>query len=1052
MEKRKKLMTIVILIVAGLLMISCAQRKSMINGEQVLKSIALAEVGAYKLEDYRELGLWSLTIEKEVLTVLGMTTSPLTLRITGMGTETLEIKRHKVNHALYICFIPEGISREAIEAGMIWSGTERSSRTGEGLGIEKVIVQDDELQNGTDLYEMLLTDYITLKASETSRIYAGGELIRPSYVKTSEENAYSLRRYYDARQVSPNRNTQSALEFLRDRTVEAHNGLLYFENPNRLSVTDDGREKIDIPDERDRLRQLGTEGENEVYTFSQDGDKVVFKIWSERLTNDSYKKAEKFLLSIRGLPEPCELPPTGMNGLYEGSINWTLNEELARNARFSVIMPFAGGNGTVGNPYQIANWKHLNNVRNFMASDVYFALITDLSSQTAYYGTYVATQTTPGNKGWAPIGTEANPFLGTFSGYDGAATHTITDLCIDRPGEDFVGLFGVIGTYTEGATITQLGLDDVKVTGQQYVGGLTGLIKKVEISNLSVSGIVMGERSAGGLAGMINGGELSNVAVNGTVTGGNYTGGLTGFLAGIVNNVCVIGTVMGDRDVGGLAGWISDVEVSNAYATVVVTGEREIGGFAGGLNNASISKTYTAGSVTGSFEVGGFVGEIMTGTISRSFWDIQNSGQADGVGSGSSTGITGKTTAQMKQKTTFTDADWDFDTVWTIVEEAGQISCPYLRNIPQEPAPGLESLFEGGNGTEAEPFRIANWKQLNSVRDYMGEDVHFKLITDLSSQTAHYETYVATKTTPGNKGWEPIGTVEKPFFGTFSGYDEQATHTIADLCIDRPSEDHVGLFGYVASETQGATFTHLGLKDVKVTGNFYVGGLVGLMSSGTIEDVFVSGNVSGLTGAGVLAGKTSRMNIINTYTTGTVRGGDAIGGLVGIISAGKNIINTYTNTIVSGVNWEIGGFAGTLEVENLSNVYTTGSVVGDGFFSNCVGGFVGVIYEGTYNNVYTTGSVSGNGNIGGFAGIVENGVTINQAFWDTESSGKSSGVGYGSSTGITGKTTAQMKNKTTFTDADWDFETVWTIVEEAGQISYPYLRSIPQEPAPGYEE
>jgi hypothetical protein len=63
--------------------------------------------------------------------------------------------------------------------------------------------------------------------------------------------------------------------------------------------------------------------------------------------------------------------------------------------------------------------------------------------------------------------------------------------------------------------------------------------------------------------------------------------------------------------------------------------------------------------------------------------------------------------------------------------------------------------------------------------------------------------------------------------------------------------------------------------------------------------------------------------------------------------------------------------------------------------------------------------------------------TVTASYWDTETSGLTT------SAGGTGRTTAEMKQQSTF--VDWDFDTVWQIDE--GE-TYPYLRSNPQSPPP----
>jgi hypothetical protein len=86
----------------------------------------------------------------------------------------------------------------------------------------------------------------------------------------------------------------------------------------------------------------------------------------------------------------------------------------------------------------------------------------------------------------------------------------------------------------------------------------------------------------------------------------------------------------------------------------------------------------------GSQNVGGLIGYTRAlGIVVNSFWDTQASGQP------TSAGGTGKTTAQMKTKSTFADAGWDFDLyyTWAICEgvnypvlrwqiPVGDISCP----------------------------------------------------------------------------------------------------------------------------------------------------------------------------------------------------------------------------------------------------------------------------------------------------------------------------------------------------------------------------------------
>jgi len=137
--------------------------------------------------------------------------------------------------------------------------------------------------------------------------------------------------------------------------------------------------------------------------------------------------------------------------------NITMFDCYCITANFS---PFAGGEGTAEDPYQIADWYQLDSVRYYLSS--YFILINNLDSNSIGY-TWLAGPTANGGKGWQPIGT----FTGSFD----AQRYEIRDLFIDRPGENYVGLFNRVGW--EGV-IKDIGVVNVTVIGQDYVGGLAG--------------------------------------------------------------------------------------------------------------------------------------------------------------------------------------------------------------------------------------------------------------------------------------------------------------------------------------------------------------------------------------------------------------------------------------------------------------------------------------------------------------------------------------------------------------------------------------------------
>jgi hypothetical protein len=316
--------------------------------------------------------------------------------------------------------------------------------------------------------------------------------------------------------------------------------------------------------------------------------------------------------------------------------------------------PFYGGSGTEGDPYQIADWCQLYNVRNYLDSS--FILVNNLDSTTAGY-TELASPTANGGRGWQPIGSIlvvdpiartgvfVDPFTGTFDGQG----YEIRDLFINRPDEDGLGLFGGVDA---GGVIEDVKMMDADVTGTDSlcVGILVGSNNGTLSSSYS-SGSASGGRLVGGLIG-VNVGSVSDSYSTATVSGIEGLGGLVGWNEeGDVSNSYATGSVTGSGEVGGLVGYNAmSGTVSDSYATGSVTGN-----YAGGLvgaNDGDVSNSYSTGSVTGDNHVGGLVG-WNDGTVSNSFWDTQTSGQA------TSDGGMGKPTAQMKDFDTFDGAGWD---------------------------------------------------------------------------------------------------------------------------------------------------------------------------------------------------------------------------------------------------------------------------------------------------------------------------------------------------------------------------------------------------------
>ncbi len=231
-----------------------------------------------------------------------------------------------------------------------------------------------------------------------------------------------------------------------------------------------------------------------------------------------------------------------------------------------------------------------------------------------------ATQSWNNGAGFSPIGNGNNAFKGKFNGNG----HTISNLYINRPNQEDVGLFGYTSMATIRATIENIGIVNCNITGSDNVGGLVGANAFSTISNSYSTGEVSGNECVGGLVGVNAFSTISNSYSTGEVSGNKYVGGLVGANANSMT--------------------------SNSYSRANVTrksgSETGFGGFCGGNAGATtIEYCYSTGSVSyegvTNPEDKGFVGaDGGSSTYQHNYFDKNTSAQNSTAGD-----ATAKTTA-----------------------------------------------------------------------------------------------------------------------------------------------------------------------------------------------------------------------------------------------------------------------------------------------------------------------------------------------------------------------------------------------------------------------
>jgi hypothetical protein len=323
---------------------------------------------------------------------------------------------------------------------------------------------------------------------------------------------------------------------------------------------------------------------------------------------------------------------------------------------------YNGGGGGVGNPYQISRVEDWQELMTIPADwNKHFILTADVNLAEVTL---------------TPVGNAGTPFTGVFDGND----NIISNAVINQPYSSYIGLFGYVGY---GGQIRNLGVENINVTGGDYVGGLvgdnygtltacyvtgsvttTGTGRNVgglvgynnygSISDCSAAGVVSGYVEVGGLVGWNEHGTLTACYATGSVSGNFEVGGLVGYNNyGSISDCSAAGVVSGTGSAfGGLVG-VNYGSLTDCYATGSVSGAGVFGGLVG-VNSGTLTDCYATGSVSGTN--GGLVGVNNSGTITGCFWDTQTSGQPTSSGGG-----IGYPTAIMQDSEIYMRAFWDFE-------------------------------------------------------------------------------------------------------------------------------------------------------------------------------------------------------------------------------------------------------------------------------------------------------------------------------------------------------------------------------------------------------
>ena len=322
----------------------------------------------------------------------------------------------------------------------------------------------------------------------------------------------------------------------------------------------------------------------------------VSTLWIQNPSNDNEKDVKGSFAITGGTLNSLYLEPSAnfsgsISGGHVGSISrhqsgdndivsfitgGTFGMDVTEFSAFNYVCT-SNGNGTYGIEYKpqeedafvIETLHELEAFRDAVNAG------NDFEGQTVVLSAGVNLNPTRAINIWEPIGTQANPFRGTFDGGD----NTISNLVV--VGENNVGLFG----YADNATIKNVKLENVNVKGTDCVGAIAGQVYSTSlIDNCHVSGSIQveGQTNVGGIVGKyytkvtnssVIGDGVATSYVKGVHYAADYEGDNIGGIMGhggenntFTNNTVKNITISGTRKVGGIVG-VTDqnTDVTNCF-------------------------------------------------------------------------------------------------------------------------------------------------------------------------------------------------------------------------------------------------------------------------------------------------------------------------------------------------------------------------------------------------------------------------------------------------------------------------------------------------------
>jgi hypothetical protein len=289
----------------------------------------------------------------------------------------------------------------------------------------------------------------------------------------------------------------------------------------------------------------------------------------------------------------------GMNG--GGIANVTITDATIQATAYTALV--AGENrGEISN----------TNAQGEMSTFIFSGGVTGSNTGTITGATVSVTQspTVPSN---LPPSLPANK-IGGIAGEstDGGTISDVHSQGTIKGGSRVAGIVGFTAVQ-DGLTAIQNASTTMTVNAtRRMAGGITGLLRSGEVSDVTSSATVSADDLAGGIAGKVLGGPITDARFTGParVTAEKNSGGIVGRLGGALRDTTVSqATINGSLFVGGVAG-TANATITASGCDCTVQGTQAVGGIVGSAKSSTLREVSTDGSISGEINVGGIVGVL----------------------------------------------------------------------------------------------------------------------------------------------------------------------------------------------------------------------------------------------------------------------------------------------------------------------------------------------------------------------------------------------------------------------------------------------------------